>query len=358
MERQVKDREDFFFGQEEGPHCFFAQPIQISLCGLCVDGEDVPVFGSPPFERQSSGEAACFCQDRVSFGNKQWLSHMIEYLPTATKKLHLPGSSHGPPKLQAAIFQRAGEAVSLPLPEGDTFLRLLVQLPSKCTNGAITVSANGEDHLLPFCNDQAMFYCGLALFYSEMEVRFEELISGERTLLVFDLDWMFMNGSPIPKLQRPNRAPELAEIFEKWESSNPVFVLPRPDSHNVTQFYRPGCEDFGKNDAARIERLIECNQYLSQGAKIRVFIGRIERLSEIPKQIACADERTIIGFTVLQWYAMDGGSCFDPLELPLAVEMGPHLSQLWFSKGKEEKLKSKSVNLHRSYATAIFVLRE
>ena len=72
MEHQVKDREDHLFGEEEeGLLCFFAQPVQISLlCGLCVDGEDVPVFGSPPFQRPSAGEAACVSQDRVSFRNK------------------------------------------------------------------------------------------------------------------------------------------------------------------------------------------------------------------------------------------------------------------------------------------------
>ena len=113
MEHQVKDREYDFFGQEkEGLLFFFSQPAQISTsCGLCVDGEDINTFASSLIQPLDTGEAVCISKDRVSFRNKQWLLRLQEFLPMATKQLNVPSSSHGKPKLQAVIFQRAGEEV-------------------------------------------------------------------------------------------------------------------------------------------------------------------------------------------------------------------------------------------------------
>ena len=236
---------------------------------------------------------------------------------------------------------------------GDTFLRLLVQLPSKCTGGTITLRANGEDHLLPFDNDQAMFCCGMALFYAGMEVDFEELSSGERTLLVFDLDWLFVDGSPPPTLGFPTRASELAAIFEMWESTNPVLILPtRTDVDSLSWDFRPGHSGFNQQDSLRIRRLVECNQYLLEDAKIRVFLGEIERVSEIPEEAAYVGEKTISRNIILQWYAMDGGPCFDPLCFPLEEKTGPFSSQFKFSK-KEKK----HGRLRIERGIAIFVIK-
>ena len=168
MEYQVKDREDHLFGKETETVLFnFEQPAHFSsLCGLCVDGEDVRVFGSPTEQCSSPREAVCVANIRVSFRNEQWLSHLTEYLSFAAAKFDIPASSHGGPKLRVAIFQRAGEAVSLPLPERDAFLRLFVQLPSKCTGGALNARAGEENHLLQFDSNYFMFHCGLALVFT------------------------------------------------------------------------------------------------------------------------------------------------------------------------------------------------
>ena len=332
MEGHVKDQEDHLFGEEIESVLFHSMRLLdfSPLCGLCVDGEEVRGVDYRTIQRSSPGEALCVSRDRLSFRNKEWLLLLGRCLSKAVAECGIPSSSHDKPKLMAAILQRAGEAVSLPLPKGNAFLRMFVQLPSDCIGGALNVHAKGENHLLSFANDHSMFYCGLALVFTGLEVHFEEVCSGERTLLIFDVDWT--NASPPPTLGLPSRASELGKILEEWDSNCPVLTLPDDFRGDYYSFRSYGLPEVAR-DSPKIKRLIECNQFLSESSKIRVFWGKLERRIEIPKWRLYPDEQSVVSSIIVFWTAMDGGPCFDAPSFPI-VDSGPYD---WLQGVKNEK---------------------
>ncbi|KAL6061599.1 Fe2OG dioxygenase domain-containing protein [Balamuthia mandrillaris] len=190
-----------------------AAPVLPPLPGLVVKGREIslPLSAADAAFLQSEGTVSPhgrgydtvvdtsvrsskeFDPAAFSFTNEQWDEAVYDLALTVAMRLGVEECNVEPCPYKLLLYSEGDHF----LPHRDTekedgmFATLVIQLPSRCTGGALIVRHGGSSHKYDFgeSTGKAAFQCHYAAHYADVEHEVEPVTSGHRLAVVYNLVW-------------------------------------------------------------------------------------------------------------------------------------------------------------------------
>ena len=168
--------------------------------------------------------------------------------------------------------------------EDNMFATLVIQLPSQCTGGTLSMQLGKERKVALFGqhNGNASYQAHYAAFYADVEHCLEPVTSGHRLSLTYSLCWK------TPSIALPNLSStpidSLLPILTSWSTvpgrfKGPIGIVLE---HEYTDsYFSQGMNILKGRDLEVIKAIQSHNKHLSSDAKLRIVLADIRRnLSE------------------------------------------------------------------------------
>ena len=304
-----------------------------ALPEVLVDAVPIPVY---PEEVRLS----CLPEDswhdgrRLSFGNPTWVSSLRLVCKRIFEALGIDGSGKHRLELRGMVMQRSGVDFPQVTTREGAFLRLLIQLPSRCSGGEIAVKERrGTSHVHSLAG--GAHFCSYAAFYAGLNHSFAPLVFGSRVVLVYEIMWG--QDNPAPLTGPPSVVELLADALSQWGSNRKVIAFAAQLKSHVPLEQAT----FGGLHPASLRTLrllYAANNLLNPESKLRFSLGLAERRyrsmsiggnavevdSTAVNQSGCTS--TIQTTVVKLWRSLDGHPLYDPLALEIPSQGGiwPH----------------------------------
>lgn len=165
--------------------------------------------------------------------------------------------------------------------EPGMFATLVVQLPSRFTGGSLIVKHKKISLKYDFgcASGKAPFLAHFAAHFADVEHKVEEVLSGVRVAVVYNICWV--ESGPAPSVTGPHTSAfDVAAILSHWDlavHSKLLFCL----EHCYTkQSLITGLAALKGNDREKVNVLIDANNMLDEEKKLNIYLAIAERVIE------------------------------------------------------------------------------
>ena len=165
--------------------------------------------------------------------------------------------------------------------EPGMFATMVVQLPSKCTGGNLVVKHKESAHTHDFgqSSGKAPFMVHFAAHFADLEHKVEEVLSGIRVAVVYNVCWAGLGPAPSATML-DNRPSHVASILDSWDSDvceKLVFCL---DHQYTEQSISNGVTGLKGIDRVKLNLLLAANNILNPDKKLNLYLALAERQAE------------------------------------------------------------------------------
>ena len=170
--------------------------------------------------------------------------------------------------------------------EPGMFATMVVQLPSKCVGGNLVVKHKESTHNHDFgqSSGKAPYMAHFAAHYADLEHKVEEITSGVRVAVVYNICWEGLGPTPSIPLQ-DTQATLIASILEQWDLTSNEKLVICLDHQYTDRSIRSGVAGLKGTDRNQLKLLLNANAMLSPEKKLNVYLALAERTA----QFSCGD---------------------------------------------------------------------
>ena len=163
--------------------------------------------------------------------------------------------------------------------EPGMFATLVVQLPSRFTGGSLIVKHQTKSLKYDFgCGSgRAPFMAHFAAHFADVEHKVEEVQSGIRVAVVYNICWV--ESGPAPSVSAPHTSAfNVASILAQWDLAVHSKLFFRLEHYYTKQSIVTGLAALKGNDREKVNVLIDANDMLDEGKKLNIYLAIAERM--------------------------------------------------------------------------------
>ena len=220
----------------------------------------------------------------ISFSHPKWKSAVQALANRAVLKLGCDRLAVVEPILYKALLYEKGGHLK---PHKDTekednaFATLVIQLPSRCTGGTLSMQHGKDTKMARFGQDESSssYKAHYAAFYADVEHCFEPVTSGYHLSLTYSLCWKSPDIT-IPRLFTTS-ADRLAPVLTSWSSvpgryDGPIGIVLE---HEYTDsYFSKGMNKVLKGRDLEVIKAIQShNKHLPSDTKLAIVIANVQR---------------------------------------------------------------------------------
>ena len=170
--------------------------------------------------------------------------------------------------------------------EPGMFATMVVQLPSKCVGGSLIVRHKESTHNHDFgqSSGKAPYMAHFAAHYADLEHKVEEVTSGVRVAVVYNICWVGLGPTPFVPMQ-DTQATLIASILEQWDLTSNEKLVICLDHQYTDRSIRSGVAGLKGTDRNQLMLLLNANAMLSPEKKLNMYLALAERSA----QFSCGD---------------------------------------------------------------------
>ena len=165
--------------------------------------------------------------------------------------------------------------------EPGMFATLVVQLPSRFTGGSLIVKHQKKSltHDFGCASGRAPFIAHFAAQFADVEHKVEEVQSGIRVAVVYNICWV--ESGPAPSVSAPHtRAFNVASVLAHWDPTVHTKLFFCLEHYYTTQSLITGLAALKGNDREKVNVLIDANNMLDEEKKLNIYLAIAERVIE------------------------------------------------------------------------------
>ena len=286
----------------------------VALCKQAPFGKGLETFVDTDVRRTWELEAS-----RVTFSNPNWSAGLEVLLARVGDALGCMGRIRCSP-YKLLLYEAGGHFLLHRDTEKEPgmFATLVVQLPSIYTGGSLVVKHRESTHRHDFgtSSGKAPFVVHFAAHFANLEHQVEEVLSGVRVVMVYNVCWVGSGPAPTLSVQDPC-ASRLASLMEQWDSRVQDRLLFCLDHDYTEQSLELGIGGLKGKDREKLNLLLNANSILSPSKKLNVYLTLAERRVEL--YTGCCDSDACLSdlsdsdweegedtVTVSSWVSVDG----------------------------------------------------
>jgi len=166
------------------------------------------------------------------------------------------------------------------------FATLIVQLPSVYTGGKLIIEHGGrrKEHCFGQDTGLSSFKTHFAAHYADIEHKVEEVTTGYRLVVVYNICWNGNNGFAPSVTQASDKIQFLSKVIKTWSTGGgeeqidvPVLLGFMLDHHYTESGTKSGLKSLKGDDLQRVTAIQEANTMLPINERIQLFIVEAEK---------------------------------------------------------------------------------
>ena len=212
---------------------------------------------------------------QFSFNHPDWNTSLKRLLLKVGKEMGFQGAACHAYKL--LIYEAGGHFVFHRDTEKEPgmFATLVVQLPSRFAGGRLVVKHQQKTRVYDFgcTSGRAPFMVHFAAHFADLEHKIEEVQSGIRVAVVYNICWV--KPGPAPSAASPHTSSfQVASILAEWDlTTHSKFAFCLEHQYTYQGLFGNGVAALKGNDKTRVNVLLDANSMLNQNKRINIYVA-------------------------------------------------------------------------------------